>query len=375
VRVYIYCRDNQSAYQDDVVILADGLQQIGVEVFGSCNYWHQSPGTADWLVRHDPRIGPEDCDLVLVNSAWVRWIDTDFTVYESALPANLFSPNRRYRTAYIDVDDGYLTPSWRPEFRTFEAVFRAKYNHRCFHPANHHPWALGVNTRMIEMTSTTQQWASRKPEILVNFNASHPYLHGARAKAGPPVVKAAARHYAINDQRDNLSLAPADPYDLLMWQQTQHRHSRSYFDRLNNAQAIVAFCGEFIPPTPFYPRYLVGGRRAQLNRILHKIIGLVYPQPPRLIQWDSWRFWEGLAAGCLVFNLDLPYYGVELPVMPEPMVHYVPVRPDNVVTIFDKLCRDPNLSARIAAQGRSWALTHYSPVAMARRFLETMARA
>lgn len=370
--VYFYCRDNPDAYQDDVVVLADGLQQLGCDVFGSCNYWRKSPAPDDWLVRHDPRIQPQDCDIVVVSYIWTRWIDSTFKIHSQPLPETLFAAARRYRTVYLDLDDGYETASWRPEFRAFDAVFRAKYNRRCFHPANQHPWALGMTTRMIECTAGAPPWTQRSRELLVNFGASHPYVHGARSQAGPPFVAAARVQFAINDRRDDLSVAPADPYDRLMWEQTQHRHSRDYYERLKSAQAIVAFCGELIPPAPFRPRYLVGGRRAKLSRALHAALGAFDPRPARLIQWDSWRFWEGLAAGCLVFNLDLPYYGVELPVMPEPFVHYVPVRPDNAAAVLDRLMREPGLGERIAAQGRAWALEHYSPRALARRFLDTV---
>ncbi len=157
-----------------------------------------------------------------------------------------------------------------------------------------------------------------------------------------------------------------------MWQQTEHRHCRSYYERLKQAQAIVTFCGELIPPSPFYPRYMVGGRRAQLNRLWHDTRALIDPRPARLIQWDSWRFWEGLAAGCLVFNLDLQHYGVKLPIMPEPMVHYVPLHLENIAETLDALQREPDLPERIATQGRIWALQHYSPVPIAERFLQTM---
>jgi hypothetical protein len=132
---------------------------------------------------------------------------------------------------------------------------------------------------------------------------------------------------------------------------------------------VVAFCGELIPPAPFEPDYLVGGRRARLRRWWYERLAVFDPRPPRLIQWDSWRFWEGLAAGCLVFNLDLPHYGVQLPVMPENFVHYIGVRPDSAGEAFARLDREPGLAARIAAQGRAWALEHYTPAALARRFL------
>jgi len=372
--VYFYCVNRQDAYQDDVVVLADGLRQLGARVVGNCDYWQRSPEPGDWLVRADPQIRPEDCDIVVLSSAWSRWIDDSFKVQELPLPPELFAPGRRYRTAYIDFDDGYATSTWQPAYRAFDAIFRAKYNRRCFHPANQQPWVLGLNTRMIKMTEGAPAWADRKREVLINFGASHPYAHTARTKAGPPFIAATKGHFALNDRRDDLTVPPTDPYDLLMWRQTQRRHSRSYYERLKSAQAIAAFCGDLIPAAPFYPRYLVGGRRARINRAFYDALDLVDPRPLRLIQWDSWRFWEGLAAGCLVFNLDLPHYGVVLPVMPEPMVHYVPVRPDNMTEVLNRLMAEPGLAERIATQGHAWALEHYSPRALAQRFLDEMAR-
>lgn len=371
-RVYFFCRDHAQAYQDDVVVLAQGLRELGAEVFANCDYWRNSPAPGDWLVRRDPRVSPEDCDIVTVNGAWSRWIDSDFKVHETPLPVGLFTTGRRYRTAYLDLDDGYETPSWRPEYQAFDAVFRAKYNRRCFHPANQHPWVLGLNQRMLDMTAGAPPWHDRKRELLVNFGASHPYLHSARAQAGPPFVAAARPYFAINDQRDDLKIPPTEPYDLLMWEQTQRRHSRAYYERLKSAQAVVAFCGELIPPAPFHPRYLVGGRQARLNRLWYDVLARFDPRPPRLIQWDSWRFWEALAAGCLVFNLDLPHYGVGLPVMPRHLEEYVAVRPDNCPEVFAALARSPELAGRIAARGRAWAQEHYSPRALARRFLDIM---
>src|SRR5258708_37270699 len=96
-RVYFYCRDNPQAYQDDVVVLATGLLELGVGVFGNCNYWRKSPAPDDWLVRRDPRIQPQDCDVVVVSYVWSPWLDGGFQVHELPLPENLFSPGRPYR--------------------------------------------------------------------------------------------------------------------------------------------------------------------------------------------------------------------------------------------------------------------------------------
>lgn len=372
MRVFFYCRENPNAYQDDVVVLAEGLREIGVEVFGNCNYWRRSVSGDDWLVRHQPSIRHSDCDIVVVSYPWARWIDAAFRVHESPLPDGLFATGRRYRTAFLDLDDGYETHGFRPAFRSFDAIFRGKFNHRCFHPENHHPWAYGLSQRMLESTAVSLPWTARQPDLLVNFNASHPYIHPARALMEKRFTPLASQHFSINRERDDLGEAPTDPWDRLMWEQTQRRHSRQYYARLCRSQAVAAFCGELIPPGPFRPPYLVGGRKAKLVRAFYKTLALADPRPPRLIQWDSWRFWEALAAGCLVFNFDLPHYGVRLPVMPENFVHYIGVRPDSVGEIFARLEREPELAGRIASEGREWAVRHYSPAAMARRFLDTL---
>lgn len=371
-RVYFFCRNHQAAYQDDVVVLAEGLRALGVEVFGNCNYWRLSPAPDDWLVQHDPQVGPADCDAVAVSYIWSRWIDTDFSVYENPLPEELFAPGRRYRTAFLDLEDGYASCGFRPTHAPFDVVFRAKYNRRCFHPGHHRPWVLGLSQRMVACTAASLPWAERQRDLLVNFNASHPYIHPARALMDRCFTPVAGQHFAINRERDDLTVAPADAWDRLMWKQTQHRHSRSYYERLGRSQAVAAFCGELIPAAPFRPPYLVGGGRARLKRRAFDLLQHIDPRPPRLIQWDSWRFWEALSAGCLVFNFDLPYYGIQLPVMPENFVHYIGVRPDTVADAFARLQREPALAERIAAQGRAWVHEHYSPTALARRFLDTL---
>ncbi len=369
LRVYCYCRDNPLAYQDDVVVLAEGLRELGVGVYGNCPYWRQTPGADDWLVTFDPRIGPDDCDIVVVSRRWARWLDNQFGVHESPLPGGLFKAGRRYRTAFFDFSDGYATESWRPEYRPFDVIFRAKFNRRCYHPGNHRPWALGLSARVLRATAAPRPWAHRRRDLLINFNASHAFVHQARALMERRFTPLAARQFTINRHCDNLREPPSEPYDRLMWEQTQRRHSRDYYERLGSSQAVAAFCGWLIPAAPFAPNYLVGGHRAQIRCAWHEILDRFDPRPRRLIQWDSWRFWEALAAGCLVFNFDLPHFGVALPVMPADFVHYVAVRPDNAAAVLARLAAEPGLAEQIAAQGRAWALTHYAPRPSARRFL------
>ncbi|WP_347237749.1 glycosyltransferase [Sphaerospermopsis sp. FACHB-1194] len=91
-----------------------------------------------------------------------------------------------------------------------------------------------------------------------------------------------------------------------------------------------------------------------------------------IVQWDSWRFWESLAAGCVTFHLDFDKYGLDIPVMPENWRHYIGIDLDNVPAAIDRIVDEPEILEKIALEGRRWAIENYSPVPTALRFLETI---
>jgi len=373
-RAYFYVFPQADVYQDDVVLFAEGLRDHGWQLSANLAYWRSAPGAVPLLADVHPS-PPPDTALVVVSSGWTRSVLPDgrggFREERRPPPPGLFAPGRRYRTVCLDADDAYGGATWSAEYAAFDLILRAHFNRRCHHPANHHPWVLGFNDRIIAHTAAARPWRERRAEILVNFGASHPFQHSARRR-GIAALAAAAPRFAADTTRDDLTVPPESAVDRLMWEQTQHRHTPAYFARLGHAQAVAAFCGDLVPATPRFPRYLVGGgRRARLARIAHEWLGRLHRAPERLMQWDSWRFWEALAAGCLVYHLDLDYYGVALPVRPEPFVHYVPIRLDCPTAAAEPFERDPGLAERIARQGRDWALQFCTPRALVGQLLST----
>jgi hypothetical protein len=372
-QVYFFCRNEEANLQEDVIALAEGLNALGIRHYSNTNYWLQSTTPGDYLLRHDPAVTPDDCDVVVVSYTWPSWIDPEtYKVDRRALPEGLFKPGRRYRTVYMDSHDGYRTVSWEREFRQFDLILRAKLNRRAWHPENMRPWVLGLNNRILDATAGAPPFAERAHTMLVNFGASHPYPHGTRDIAARTFDPHIAKCISLDRTKDNLQTPPTDPFDALMWRQTGRRFSRAYYERLKHSQAVACFCGDMIPAAPFADpdRYLVGGGRARLRRILFEWFDRADPRPRRAMQWDSFRFWEALAAGCAVFNIDLDYYGVEMPVMPVNGEHYIGVRFDKVGDLIDRLAAAPEWLQRVAAQGRAWALEHYAPRAHATRMLK-----
>lgn len=371
-RVYFYCRNDEGNLQEDVITLAEGLRELGVPYSGNCNYWLQSTQPDDHLIRHDPEITPDDADIVVVSYTWPYWIRMKtFDLVRRPLPDGLFKRGRKYRTVYMDSHDGHRTVSWEPEFRAFDLILRCKLNRRAWHPENMKPWVLGFTERILRATENPPPFRRRQKAILINFGASHPYPHGTRERAARCFEPQITRVLPIDRTKDDLTQAPADPWEGLMWRQTGGRFSRSYYERLKNTQAVACFCGELIPPLPFRKPecYLVGGNKAKLRRAFYEALARLDPRPPRSVQWDSFRFWETLCAGGVAFNLDLEHYGVEIPVMPENWKHYIGVNFDKIGAATERIQDDPGCLETIAAAGHMWAMANYSPRKMAERFL------
>ena len=92
------------------------------------------------------------------------------------------------------------------------------------------------------------------------------------------------------------------------------------------------------------------------------------------MQWDSWRLWESLSAGCLIFHVDMEHYGLTLPVMPKNWEHYIGVNFDNPEEFKTQLQRNASRFGQIAENGRKWALDNYSPKIIAERFLKLVGK-
>ncbi len=370
-RVYFYCSNEAGNLQEDVIALAEGLSELGVPFHANCDYWLQSTEPGDYLFHRSADVGPDDCDIVVVSYTWVQWVRMgDFKLRRRPLPEGLFKAGRRYVTVAMDNHDGYRTIAWEPEFRAFDLILRSKFNGRAAAPANMRPWAYGWNNRIVAATRGALPFAQRGASLLVNFNVSHPYRHGARDLAAKKFEPAIGDVLEIDRSKDDLSRQPEEPYAALMWRQTGGRFSRAYYERLKRSKAVACFCGDIIPPAPARPEsYLVGGNRARLRRTAFALLGLFDSRPPRAVGADSFRFWEALAAGCAAINLDLQHYGVVLPVMPTNGVHYLGVNFARVRQFIDMLRDDADLVERVACRGRAWAEAHYSPKAAAARLL------
>ena len=91
-----------------------------------------------------------------------------------------------------------------------------------------------------------------------------------------------------------------------------------YIKALTSSAICLAYGGDFYSP-------LSGNTWFEKNQPeLYKLHSFAHVESSALLRWDSWRFWESLAAGCVTVHLDFDSCGFNLPEMPKAWEHYVP---------------------------------------------------
>lgn len=353
--IFFYCTQ---AYHHLSVCIAEGLQELGIPFYSNINYWKISPEQEDYLFCHEAEVSPDNCSVVVVSNQWFN--------QNLHLPENLFHPARKYITVYLDDMDGPVV--WNPEFRNFDLIFRTHYN-KGEYPSNCLPWQFGISNRILKETSQVPSFQKRNRQMLVNFRNDQGILEISncwlkvnqgflRVDRGAIIVARSLRQIVreqflpliekilpVEDTVDYFDLPPSDSYHYLHWTQTGQRHYPNYYKRLKESAACACFGGYTVSPGT--GKFLVEW-------------------------WDSWRFWESLAAGCVTFHVDFDKYGIQLPVMPENWRHYIGLDLDNFEEAVERIASEPEILERISTSGREWALTNYSPVPTALRFIETI---
>ncbi len=285
-----------------------------------------APG--DFLIRQNPHVTFRDADIVVFSSVMYSYESTHL------LPLDLFNRKRRYRLVFIDWSDGVLTPGFRDEMRACDLVLKCHYNRKDSLPTNFRPWAFGLSTRILDHLSGEGE-LGRAADILVNYR----HVHSVRKRAGNEIIPLFEDFLRENRTVDSFDdVEDMTDKNRLLWVQTGRRHYPAYHRRLLASKASSCFGGLL--------------------------------REDRVYQFDSWRFWESLAAGTCTFHVDLEKYGCVLPVMPLNMKHYLGFDLENPACIVDGIRRAPSLLRRIGEAGRAWALANYSPRPVAERFLE-----
>ena len=354
-------------FQDLIINIATGMQQLGIKYYASNNYWLldpesdelETPASPRYLLESDSDVTHHDCDVVVIERQW----------YEKygCLPDDLFAPNRIYKTVYLDCEDGIAgirTASWRPEFRQFDYILRPHYANHTKYPANVYPWAFGLSKRVLRELTEVIPYREKRSSVIVNFRHKK-FTHSLRRYVEKSFVPQLSKYLNVDASSDDPTVINQNPYHYLQWVQTGRRHYTSYYRRLQQSAACACFGGFFLAPG-------IVDHRDPMAYYSAKIISELGIKTNRIGQWDSWRFWESMVAGCITLHVDFAKYGFKLPVMPKNWTHYVGIDLDNIAESVTRIADQPELLAEISTAGRAWAIEHYAPKPTALRFLKTV---
>jgi len=134
-----------------------------------------------------------------------------------------------------------------------------------------------------------------------------------------------------------------------------------YAQQLAHTQYAFAFGGAFHwPKTDFsYFKDRLSPRDQKIDQ---------FPGRTRLVgvtRWDSFRFWETMAFGCLPIQLDFEKYGFKLSQNPRKWEHYIPLDLLDMKETFERLVElsldQPKRLSEMSSEAAEWALSFAHP--------------
>jgi len=301
--------------QHTLVVFAQGLKAHNIPFRGSRDFlpFYDS---SECLIGK----GPLTPDAILVCAAPHRF---EALITASKNPLLIFNTRDEWNAHEFD--------KFIPRSRLY---FRSSYHLSTTNPIVR-PFAFALSDRILQANRNVDmsQWKQRTNTVLeahrVTNHAIRNFVKGFYHSGQCPV-----RVTFYNDQFSE----PTDPEERFLWAQSGRRHSNAFYTILQQSQMIDAHGG--------------------------------YMHPTKLVQVDSWKLWEGFAAGCLVIAPDFKYYGIKLPYELIGLKHYIPIRYDKIQECYALLARlTEEQKQQIATEGRAYVLENYGPKGMARYVL------
>lgn len=256
---------------------------------------------------------------------------------------NLFIPLQGVYPAPV----GYITTSDISAFCAIpdrHILFTAHDSKQAVKPGRRVPIAFGFPTRLMESTENRPLFSDREQTALHTFRPT--LQQGVRAL---------------------MDMAFLPPLQTLMAVKHINVPPGKYLNALMNSAVCLAYGGDFYSP-------ISGNAWFEKNQPdLYKLHSFSHMETAAVLRWDSWRFWEAIAAGCVAVHLNFEDHGFHLPVMPEAWTHYIPLDLLDLKGSAEALWARREEWSAIADSERAWAIEHYAPAPAATRVLDALA--
>jgi hypothetical protein len=183
-------------------------------------------------------------------------------------------------------------------------------------------------------------------------------------------IKKLASNFTPTDRqsvRAMLALALVPKLEAVFKIDKNRYDQKGYIENLNESLAVLSYCGEFIQDiyaSDFYRSRFAG------MKFTESPIFELFSHEAAIARWDSWRFYESLASASLPIQLDFSKYGFELPKIPTPFEHYIPIDLEELGDLPKFLSEKYEDNAiffeQKGVQARDWAIEQFGPAGMAK---------
>ena len=311
------------------ISLASGLHQLGIPVYGNIRY--SNPLVSEFQFEPIPA-GVQPGLMV---------IDLREGTFNPDLPFKIEGGHRN--THVLAVCDSVDSLNYQCSL----PLHRGHCNRLMAKPYPYHAVGFGVSDRLLNHCRNFQYPERREEVILRNFRSSgNQFLRMSLELSLLPMLES---RIAV----DRRMTQPTGRYD------------NAFLDRLGQSLMCLSYGGNYVEDNTEYYRGLLAEDDPRKGFLTSKHVYSTVA----VARWDSWRFWESLCMGSVAIQLDFEKYGFELPVMPVNWVHYVGLSLENLKEDVERLFDERDRLGEIAENGKNWAIEHYAPMPVAKRFL------
>lgn len=326
----VYFLADSSTFSYAATCLADGLHQMGVPILANIDY-------GDLLIT-DFRF--EKCDdISMRENAYCLLVDLQDTrqYYEQMI--RLDTPYARTVVLCTQDEVGNFCIDGADAFLcTHENRYRKLAGIRL-------PIGFGLSSAMIRKSLNLLPNEPRSEGFVYNFRPS--LNQNLRASLDLVLLPVMRQHFPVYNDTPRVG-----------------RWNDDYFRLLRGSLGCLAYGGTFEQDFSKNEYFLLNEQFRTFTSYVERYRETI------LLRWDSWRFWEALVFGCVTIHLDFEEYGFMLPVMPENWKHYVGINLADVRRDVERLMDERHRLPEIAWNGHQWAIEHYSPISVAKRFLQ-----
>ncbi len=325
----VYFHSDANTFSYVAACLADGLQQLGIPIYSNIDFSHPVTSFRFTATRDQSSLEKSYCVVMGLEE----------TCEQFPFRVQYVEPVHE-RTVALSMHDNlsnFLLDPGIPLFCTHENRLRKIAGIRV-------PIAFGVSQSMLQQTTNLPPFSERREYVLRSFRPS-----------------------LRQDVRACLDLTLVPTLQQYLPAETHYTDSHSQFmDLLSKTRYCLGYGGCFSQNLCLSPTF------SAMETCQEFYSHLTFSSETVVTRWDSWRFWESLVAGCVTIQLDFEKYGFTLPVMPENWKHYIGLDLANIKCDIERMMDERDRMGEIAHNGRLWAIEHYSPISVARRFLKTM---